>query len=94
MVRTDDDTWEITESVGATALTVAAARAAETESARPLFRDPFARVFLDAAGEGMWSLFDRSAAAGVDPELGERMQALQDFVAARTAYIDDFFVAA
>jgi O-methyltransferase involved in polyketide biosynthesis len=51
-------------------------------------------VFLDAAGEGMWSLFDRSAAAGVDPELGERMQALQDFVAARTAYIDDFFVAA
>jgi methyltransferase (TIGR00027 family) len=94
MTRTDDDTWDITESVGATALTVAAARAAETEGARPLFRDPFARVFLDAAGEGMWSLFDRSAAAGVDPELGERMQALQDFVAARTAYIDDFFAAA
>jgi methyltransferase (TIGR00027 family) len=93
MVRTDDDTWEITESVGATALTVAAARAAETECARPLFRDPFARVFLDAAGEGMWSLFDRSA-GGVDPELGERMQALQDFVVVRTAYIDDFFVAA
>ena len=94
MARTDDDTWDITESVGATALAVAAARAAETESAQPLFRDPFARVFLDAAGEGTWSMFDRSAVAGVDPELAARMQALHDFFASRTAFIDDFFVAA
>ena len=50
MARTDNDTWEITESVGATALGVAAARAAETESENPLISDPFARVFLDAAG--------------------------------------------
>ncbi|MET0475196.1 MAG: SAM-dependent methyltransferase [Mycobacterium sp.] len=93
-MRTDDDTWDITESVGATALTVAAARAAETESAHPLFRDPFARVFLDAAGAGVWNLFDRAAVAAADPDLAGRMQDLQDFVAARTAYIDDFFVAA
>lgn len=32
MARTDNDSWEITESVGATALGVAAARAAATES--------------------------------------------------------------
>ena len=57
MARTENDTWEITESVGATALGVAAARAAETESENPLISDPFARVFLDAAGEGMWSWF-------------------------------------
>jgi methyltransferase (TIGR00027 family) len=94
MTRTDDDTWDITESVGATALAVAAARAAETESARPLFSDPFARVFLDAAGEGTWSVFDRWAVADVDSELAARMQALQDFFAARTAFIDDFFAAA
>ena len=94
MMRTDDDTWDITESVGATALTVAAARAAETEGPRPLFLDPFARVFLDAAGDGMWSLFDRSSTADVDPELAARMQGLRDFVVARTAFIDDFFVAA
>jgi methyltransferase (TIGR00027 family) len=91
-MRTDDDTWGVTESVGATALTVAAARAAETEGTRPLFRDPFARVFLDAAGDGLWSLFEHSAAA-VDPELAGRLQALQVFVAVRTAFIDDFFVA-
>jgi methyltransferase (TIGR00027 family) len=94
MTRTDDDTWDITESVGATALMVAAARAAETESAQPLFSDPFARVFLDAAGEGAWSMFDSSAVAGVDSELAARMQALQDFFTSRTAFIDDFFVAA
>jgi methyltransferase (TIGR00027 family) len=94
MTRTDDDTWDITESVGATALVVAAARAAETESARPLFRDPYARVFLDAAGEGTWSMFDRAAAAGADPELVEHIQGLQDFFAARTEFIDDFFAAA
>jgi methyltransferase (TIGR00027 family) len=94
MTRIDDDTWDITESVGATALTVAAARAAETESAHPLFRDPFARIFLNAAGEGTWSMFDRSAVARMDPDLAARMQALHDFFASRTAFIDDFFVAA
>jgi O-methyltransferase involved in polyketide biosynthesis len=50
MARTEDDTWDITESVGATALGVAAGRAAETESERPLIRDPYARLFLDAVG--------------------------------------------
>jgi methyltransferase (TIGR00027 family) len=94
MARTDDDSWEITESVGATALAVAAARAAETECARPLVHDPFARVFVDAAGEGSWSVFDRLTVADVDPGLATRMQALQDFFACRTAFIDDFFGAA
>jgi methyltransferase (TIGR00027 family) len=94
MPRTDDDSWDITESVGATALTVAAARAAETESAQPLFHDPFARVFLDAAGEGTWSMFDRLPATGLDHELATQMRALRDFFASRTAFIDDFFGAA
>lgn len=58
------------------------------------FRDPFAQIFLDAAGEGEWSIFDRLAVAGVDPELAAQLQTLQDCFAARTAFIDDFFVAA
>ena len=53
--RTDNDSWEITESVGATALGVASARAAETRSENPLISDPFAQVFLDAVGDGVWN---------------------------------------
>ncbi|HEY2450899.1 MAG TPA: SAM-dependent methyltransferase, partial [Mycobacterium sp.] len=37
MARTDDDSWDITESVGATALGVAMARAAESDCDCPLF---------------------------------------------------------
>jgi methyltransferase (TIGR00027 family) len=98
MPRTDHDSWDITQSVGATALGVAAARAAETARERPLFSDPFARVFLDAAGQGIWSLFDISALprelAEVDPELPARMESLTDLFACRTAFIDEFFRAA
>lgn len=73
MPRTDNDSWGITESVGATALGLAAARAAETESDNPLINDPFARVFVDAAGEGMWSLYAHPL-ADLDPDIGARIQ--------------------
>jgi methyltransferase (TIGR00027 family) len=98
MARTDHDTWKITESVGATALGVAAARAAETDSERPLFRDPFARVFLDAAGSGIWNMFDSTALrahpSNVDPDITARMRALGDWFACRTVSFDEFFSAA
>lgn len=95
MVRTDNDSWTITESVGATALGVAAARAAETESADPLIRDPFARVFLDAVGDGMWSVFaNPEVLAGevdVEPDVLARARLMVDFMATRTAFFDEFF---
>ena len=43
MARTDNDSWEITESVGATALGVASSRAAETRSESRLSRPGGAR---------------------------------------------------
>jgi len=98
MPRTDNDSWEITQSVGATALGVAAARAAETESANPLISDPFARVFVEAAGEGMWSIFADPAllarAAEIEPEVRARAQLMVDFMATRTAFFDEFFLGA
>ncbi len=94
MARTENDSWDITESVGATALGVAAARAAETESEHPLIDDPFARVFLDAAGEGMWSWFSApdlpKEITDAEPDLPLRMQSMVNYMAARTAFIDDF----
>jgi O-methyltransferase involved in polyketide biosynthesis len=98
VARTDDDSWAITESVGATALGVAAARAADTESANPLIDDPFARVFLDAAGDGRWNWF---GATELPPELVEvvpdmplRMRGMRDYCASRTAFFDQFVVEA
>ena len=96
MARTDNDTWEITESVGATALGVAAARAAETESENPLISDPFARVFLNAAGDGMWNWFATpdlpAEIAEAEPDLKPRMQGMVDYMAARTSFFDQFFL--
>jgi methyltransferase (TIGR00027 family) len=96
MPRTDDDSWDITESVGSTALGVAAARAVETESEHPLIKDPFARVFVDAAGKGIWSVMASSTQAKlseIDPDLQSRMR-MVDFMAVRTVFFDEFFLSA
>ncbi len=44
--RTANDSWDIATSVGATAVMVALARAAETASAEPLIRDQFAEPLV------------------------------------------------
>ncbi|OBH26957.1 SAM-dependent methyltransferase [Mycobacterium sp. E342] len=98
MGRTDNDSWEITESVGATALGVASARAAETRSENPLIRDPFAQVFLDAAGDGVWNWHSApqlpAELVEAEPELPLQMRAMVGYMASRTAFFDDFFRAA
>ena len=99
MARTEDDTWDITESVGATALGVAAGRAAETNSENPLIRDPYAQLFLDAVGDGVPNLYVRedelpAALTEVDPRLLERMQAMRGYLASRTLFFDEFFLSA
>jgi methyltransferase (TIGR00027 family) len=96
MARTDNDSWEITESVGATALGVASARAAETLSEHPLISDPYAQVFLDAVGDGVWNwhsapqLPDQLTEA--EPNLPLQMQAMVGYMASRTAFFDKFFL--
>lgn len=98
MPRTDNDSWDVTESVGATALGVAAARAVETESENPIISDPFARVFVDAAGTGMWTVMASPTLAAQladnEPDLQARMRVMVDFMAVRTAFIDEFFLSA
>ena len=86
MSRTDDDTWDITEGVGATALSVARARAGETDSDCPLYTDPYAHFFIEAAVAAGWT-----SPFGED---GERMQAMSAYIASRTKHFDDFFTTA
>jgi len=86
MTRTDDDSWDITESVGATALGVAMARAEETASESPLFTDPCAQLFLDAAAAQGWR-----PPAGA---MAQRIRAIGNYAASRTKWFDEFFIAA
>jgi len=98
MTRTDNDSWEITESVGATALGVAAARAAETRSENPLISDPFAQVFIDAVGDGVWNWHSAPQLPPellqAEPDLPLQMQAMVAYMASRTAFFDRFFLEA
>lgn len=84
MARTDDDTWGITESIGATALGVAMARAAESVCDCPLFTDRYAQFFVDAAVKRGW---DSSATAS-------RLPIIKDYAAVRTKWFDEYFIAA
>lgn len=92
-VRSDDDSWDITTSVGSTALFVAAARALEARSPDPLAVDPCAEVFCRAAG-GPWSALLNGSAAG-HPLLSEDFGThFVTYQGARTRYFDDFLMAA
>jgi methyltransferase (TIGR00027 family) len=93
-VRSDGDSWDITESVGATALSVAAARAVETAAAKPLIRDPFAYLLVSQAGEP-WARLASSMDWIADHEHGRRAHQLAiDYQAVRTHYFDSFFAEA
>jgi methyltransferase (TIGR00027 family) len=86
MARTDDDNWDITEGVGQTALGVAMARADETTNELPLFSDPYAQLFLDAATERGWRQ--------PPPYMIERIRSIGGYAASRTKWFDEFFIAA
>src|ERR1700756_2743172 len=98
MARTDDDTWDINESVGATALGVAGGRAAENNSVDPLIVDPYAQLFLEAAGDGIWQIYlDGELPPELverDPQFEDRMRAMLGYTACRTKFFDDYFLAA
>jgi methyltransferase (TIGR00027 family) len=87
------DTWDITTSLGATALGVAAYRAAETVQPNPLIRDDVASVLVRAVGIPGWQ---RLACADtswldVDDDRGRRvMVSSREYVAARTLFFDQF----
>jgi methyltransferase (TIGR00027 family) len=86
MARTDDDSWDITESVGATALGVAWARSQEATVACPLYTDPYAQMFIDEAVARGWKL--------PPTHMIERIRSISGYAASRTKWFDEFFIAA
>jgi methyltransferase (TIGR00027 family) len=94
MARTENDTWDLASSVGATATMVAAARAMASNADRPLIDDPFAEPLVRAVGV---DLFTRLASGDLRPEdldddADAGMQRMTDNMAIRTKFFDEFFV--
>lgn len=98
MSRSDDDSWDITEGVGATALTVARARAQEADAECPLYTDPYAQFFIDAATDAGWRPpFTEESLAHIgraDDTVVARIQTMAAYIASRTKHIDEFFTTA
>jgi methyltransferase (TIGR00027 family) len=92
-VRSDNDSWDITTSVGSTALFVAAARALEARKAEPLAVDPYAEVFCRAAG-GPWAAVLDGGMAGHPLHAAEFGTHFVTYQGARTRFFDSYFVAA
>ena len=98
MARTADDSWDIATSVGATAVMVALARAAETASADPLIRDQFAEPLVstpELAGvreqvHAWWAGPDEDE----DPDFTPNSQNMINYQAVRTHFFDAYFAEA
>ena len=93
MARTDNDTWDLATSVGATATMVAAGRARASAGDDPLIDDPFAEPLVRAVGVDFFTRWatGQLASADVDvPGHGWGMQQMTDLLAVRTRLIDGF----
>src|SRR5947209_11699007 len=92
MARTDNDSWDLATSVGATATMVAAGRARATRDA--LIDDRFAEPLVRAVGVDFftrWAAGELDSAAVDVPGAPWGMQRMTDIQAARTRHIDAFF---
>ncbi len=92
MSRTDNDTWDLASSVGATATSVAAQRALASRQPDPLIVDPYADALVKAVGLQHCIKIAEGDLPFDDPLLDRQQMCEQ--IAVRTRYFDDFFTAA
>ena len=94
MARTDNDTWDLASSVGATATMVAAARAMASPGRRSADRRSVRRT---AGTRGRRRRLHppghrRSAPADLGGDAAAGMERMADNMAVRTVFFDDFFL--
>jgi methyltransferase (TIGR00027 family) len=94
MARTEGDTWDLANSVGATATMVAAARAAATKRPQPVITDEFAEPLVRAVGVDVFTKLAAGELDSDDIERGVGFPRIVDTFAARARYYDDYFAAA
>ena len=94
MTRTDQDSWDLASSVGATATMVAAARAVASQQSNAIINDPFAAPLVRAVGLDFFRrLVDGDIAPSEIYDGGGKDLALEtDSMAVRTRFFDDFFL--
>jgi methyltransferase (TIGR00027 family) len=90
VARTNDDSWNLANSVGATATMVAAARAAASRGSDPIAYDPFAEHLVRAVGSDFFTqlasgelAFDAFGDATISGWM-------PDLFGVRTRYFDEF----
>lgn len=92
MTRTADDSWDLASSVGATATAVAATRATASQGPDALLDDPWAEPLVRAVGMEMFvKVVDGESLADDDDPLLNR-RAMNEQMAVRTRFFDDFFL--
>ncbi|MET0476095.1 MAG: class I SAM-dependent methyltransferase [Mycobacterium sp.] len=92
MTRTNDDTWDLATSVGATATMVAAARAIANNDDK--IDDPFAEPLVRAVGVDFLTRWATGELTAADVDEGGTAWGLAQMpaaMAARTRYFDEFF---
>jgi methyltransferase (TIGR00027 family) len=94
MTRTDQDSWDLASSVGATATMVAAARALASAGTNPIINDPFAAPLVRAVGLDFFRrLVDGDIVGSEAYDGSAKDMALEtDSIAVRTRFFDDFFL--
>ncbi len=97
MTRTENDTWDLASSVGATATMVAAARAIATTADDALINDPFAEPLVRAVGVDFFTRLATGELLAEDLDADNAsvgMQRMTDNMAVRTKFFDEFFLTA
>ena len=93
MPRTDNDTWDLASSVGATATMVAAARAIATKADNPVINDQFAEPLVRAVGLDFFTRWATGDLLAADVDDDESSWKLEHMPAAcrPTRFFDAFF---
>lgn len=93
MPRSDNDTWDLATSVGATATMVAAGRARASRADQSIIEDQFAQPLVAAVGVDFftrWAAGELGPAEVDIPDHPWGMQPMTDLLAVRTRLIDRF----
>ena len=102
MTRSEQDSWDLASSVGATATWVAACRALASKQAGALIDDPFADPLVRAVGADFFikvldgEITDETGGLDpdADPDVEFNLTRMVNMMAVRTRYFDDFFTGA